>query len=239
MYPHCRCSKIRWLNIEVNKLISNLAYIFFGAAFMYFVRMKSRFIAARKVTGSVFQEAVVQPMNGDVVDVEEGPVGSSASDVPEAVGHPDEGDAVLRLPRVSYHKLKADEEAVINTYHVSSNGSAHREQEVSSGEMSRPQDDLQPIADTVGKETGVMQQFGIYSSLGLSLIFQGVFSICYHVCPTNHTLQFDTTVMYIICILAIIKIYQVRTQVTNGDQSHKGSQPWSSGYCRRPTIKGS
>ena len=34
MYPHCRCSKIRWLNIEVNKLISNLAYIFFGAAFI-------------------------------------------------------------------------------------------------------------------------------------------------------------------------------------------------------------
>jgi hypothetical protein len=46
--------------------------------------------------------------------------------------------------------------------------------------------------------------------MGFGLIFQGFFSICYHVCPTNHSLQFDTTMMYLICVLCYIKIYQVR-----------------------------
>ena len=45
--------------------------------------------------------------------------------------------------------------------------------------------------------------------MGFALIFQGFFSICYHVCPTNLSLQFDTTMMYLICLLCYIKIYQV------------------------------
>jgi hypothetical protein len=56
----------------------------------------------------------------------------------------------------------------------------------------------------------VLQQLCIYYAMGMALICQGGFSICYHVCPTNHSLQFDTTIMYIMCILGIVKIYQVR-----------------------------
>ena len=38
----------------------------------------------------------------------------------------------------------------------------------------------------------------------------GPFSVCYHVCPTNLSLQFDTTMMYVICILCYVKLYQFR-----------------------------
>lgn len=45
--------------------------------------------------------------------------------------------------------------------------------------------------------------------MGFAIILQAMFSICYHVCPTNLSLQFDTTMMYVICVLCYIKIYQV------------------------------
>ena len=44
----------------------------------------------------------------------------------------------------------------------------------------------------------------------LFLDIQGFFSVCYHVCPTNLSLQFDTTMMYILCTLCFVKIYQFR-----------------------------
>ena len=70
--------------------------------------------------------------------------------------------------------------------------------------------------------------------MGFSLMAQGAFSVCYHVCcifffilfynffqnsqqyffskvcPTNLSLQFDTTMMYVICILCYVKLYQFR-----------------------------
>ena len=57
--------------------------------------------------------------------------------------------------------------------------------------------------------TGVMQQFGIFYALGFALACQGIFSTSYHICPSNRTLQFDTTVMHIMFVLALIKLYQV------------------------------
>ena len=46
--------------------------------------------------------------------------------------------------------------------------------------------------------------------MGWALVFEGIFSACYHVCPTNENFQFDTTFMYVIAILCFIKIYQFR-----------------------------
>ena len=46
--------------------------------------------------------------------------------------------------------------------------------------------------------------------MGCALMAQTLFSVCYHTCPTNQTLQFDTTMMYVICILCYVKIYQFR-----------------------------
>ena len=50
-----------------------------------------------------------------------------------------------------------------------------------------------------------------------ALIAQGFFSICYHVCPTNHSLQFDSTMMYVMCMLGIVKIYQFRHPDANAN----------------------
>ena len=58
--------------------------------------------------------------------------------------------------------------------------------------------------------TGIPQQLGIFYAMGCALMAQTLFSVCYHTCPTNQTLQFDTTMMYVICILCYVKIYQFR-----------------------------
>ncbi len=97
-----------------------------------------------------------------------------------------------------------------------SNGNNTTDQPVSIITQNRPhnvengpitQQDIREI-DSL-KKLGIFQQLGIYYAMGLALVFQGGFSICYHVCPTNLTLQFDTTLMYLICILGLVKIYQV------------------------------
>ena len=59
------------------------------------------------------------------------------------------------------------------------------------------------------RKLDAFQQFGIYYAMGGALICQGALSICYHVCPSDKTLQFDTTFIYIICMLGHVKIYQV------------------------------
>lgn len=39
---------------------------------------------------------------------------------------------------------------------------------------------------------------------------EGVLSGCYHVCPNNSNFQFDTSFMYIITCLGVVKLYQAR-----------------------------
>ena len=46
--------------------------------------------------------------------------------------------------------------------------------------------------------------------MGYCLFAQGFFSVVYHVCPTNLSLQYDTTMMYVMCVLCYVKIYQNR-----------------------------
>lgn len=67
----------------------------------------------------------------------------------------------------------------------------------------------QPKHDTMTR-TGLLQQLSIFYAMGIALMWQGVFSVCYHMCPTNLSLQFDTTMMYIMCILGYVKLYQFR-----------------------------
>ena len=57
---------------------------------------------------------------------------------------------------------------------------------------------------------GLLQQLSIFYSMGFCLFAQGCFSIVYHVCPTNLSLQYDTTMMYVISILCFVKLYQFR-----------------------------
>jgi len=65
--------------------------------------------------------------------------------------------------------------------------------------------------------TGVIQQYSLFYTLGLCLIMQGAFSIIFHVCPSNISLQFDTTMMYMMMTLVFIKTYQFRHPDTSAN----------------------
>lgn len=60
------------------------------------------------------------------------------------------------------------------------------------------------------KEMGIPQHFGLFYAMGLALIMEGIMSACYHVCPNYSNFQFDTSFMYIIACLCMLKIYQSR-----------------------------
>ena len=60
------------------------------------------------------------------------------------------------------------------------------------------------------QQFGIPQHFGMYYSMGLALIMEGIMSGCYHVCPSHVNFQFDTAFMYTIAILILLKIYQTR-----------------------------
>ena len=66
-------------------------------------------------------------------------------------------------------------------------------------------------------ETGILQQLSIFYAMGFALVFQGLFSVCYHVCPTNASLQFDSTMMYVMLMLGSVKIYQFRHPDANAN----------------------
>ncbi|XP_043262716.1 SID1 transmembrane family member 1-like [Colletes gigas] len=57
---------------------------------------------------------------------------------------------------------------------------------------------------------GIPQHYGLFYALGFALIMEGILSGSYHVCPNRSNFQFDTSYMYIIAILCMIKIYQTR-----------------------------
>jgi len=57
---------------------------------------------------------------------------------------------------------------------------------------------------------GLPQQHSLFYTMGICMVMQGLFSAIFHVCPSNISLQFDTTMMYIMMILVFIKIYQFR-----------------------------
>nr|CAI5856010.1 unnamed protein product [Callosobruchus analis] len=46
--------------------------------------------------------------------------------------------------------------------------------------------------------------------MGVALIIEGLLSACYHICPSQSNYQFDTSFMYIITVLIMIKLYQNR-----------------------------
>ena len=57
---------------------------------------------------------------------------------------------------------------------------------------------------------GIPEQYGLYYAMGLATIMEGILSLCYHVCPTHESFQFDTTFMYILSALIFLKMYQFR-----------------------------
>ncbi|OQV22057.1 SID1 transmembrane family member 2 [Hypsibius exemplaris] len=57
---------------------------------------------------------------------------------------------------------------------------------------------------------GLPPQYGLFYAMGFSLIMEGVMSACYHICPNYSNFQFDTSFMYLLGGLFLLKMYQSR-----------------------------
>nr|WJM99465.1 SID1 transmembrane family member 1-like protein [Ips calligraphus] len=57
---------------------------------------------------------------------------------------------------------------------------------------------------------GIPQHYGLYYAMGVALIMEGILSGSYHVCPSQTNFQFDTSFMYVMAVLCMIKLYQNR-----------------------------
>ncbi|XP_053561794.1 SID1 transmembrane family member 1 isoform X2 [Bombina bombina] len=57
---------------------------------------------------------------------------------------------------------------------------------------------------------GIPKHFGLFYTMGIALVMEGVLSACYHVCPNYSNFQFDTSFMYMIAGLCMLKLYQTR-----------------------------
>ncbi|CAG9576884.1 unnamed protein product [Danaus chrysippus] len=62
-----------------------------------------------------------------------------------------------------------------------------------------------------GREAlGIPQHRGLLYSMALALFMEGLLSACYHLCPNKMNFQFDSSFMYVIAVLCIVKLYQSR-----------------------------
>uniref|UniRef100_A0A3P8UPK4 SID1 transmembrane family member 2 n=1 Tax=Cynoglossus semilaevis TaxID=244447 RepID=A0A3P8UPK4_CYNSE len=59
-------------------------------------------------------------------------------------------------------------------------------------------------------ECGIPKHFGLFYAMGAALMMEGLLSACYHVCPNYTNFQFDTSFMYMIAGLCMLKLYQKR-----------------------------
>ncbi|KAL0972762.1 hypothetical protein UPYG_G00194450 [Umbra pygmaea] len=60
------------------------------------------------------------------------------------------------------------------------------------------------------QECGIPKHFGLFYAMGTALMMEGLLSACYHVCPNYTNFQFDTSFMYMIAGLCVLKLYQKR-----------------------------
>uniref|UniRef100_A0A8B9RXQ9 SID1 transmembrane family member 1 n=1 Tax=Accipiter nisus TaxID=211598 RepID=A0A8B9RXQ9_9AVES len=66
------------------------------------------------------------------------------------------------------------------------------------------------IKDVYTLDYGIPKHFGLFYAMGIALMMEGVLSACYHVCPNYSNFQFDTSFMYMIAGLCMLKLYQTR-----------------------------
>ncbi|XP_041090880.1 SID1 transmembrane family member 2 isoform X5 [Polyodon spathula] len=59
-------------------------------------------------------------------------------------------------------------------------------------------------------ECGIPKHFGLFYAMGTALMMEGLLSACYHVCPNYTNFQFDTSFMYMIAGLCMLKLYEKR-----------------------------
>ncbi|KAM6334411.1 SID1 transmembrane family member 2 isoform 16-T16 [Alca torda] len=67
-----------------------------------------------------------------------------------------------------------------------------------------------PQLPSTRQECGIPKHFGLFYAMGTALMMEGLLSACYHVCPNYTNFQFDTSFMYMIAGLCMLKLYQKR-----------------------------
>ena len=64
--------------------------------------------------------------------------------------------------------------------------------------------------ETDVRDTGVALDYGMFYTMGLTLVMIGVMSACYHICPTSINFQFDTTYMHLLAIFMYFSLFKSR-----------------------------
>ncbi|CAH1112402.1 unnamed protein product [Psylliodes chrysocephalus] len=64
--------------------------------------------------------------------------------------------------------------------------------------------------DDFDRQFGIPQHYGLFYAMGVALIMEGVLSGSYHVCPNQLNFQFDSSFMYVMAVLCMVKLYQNR-----------------------------
>ncbi|CAH0555524.1 unnamed protein product [Brassicogethes aeneus] len=59
-------------------------------------------------------------------------------------------------------------------------------------------------------QIGIPVHYGLFYAMGMALIIEGLLSACYHICPSQSNYQFDTSFMYVMSVLIMVKLYQNR-----------------------------
>ncbi|CAH0549108.1 unnamed protein product [Brassicogethes aeneus] len=57
---------------------------------------------------------------------------------------------------------------------------------------------------------GIPQHYGMFYAMGVALMMEGILSGSYHVCPNQSNFQFDSSFMYVMAVLCMVKLYQNR-----------------------------
>nr|CAH7761580.1 unnamed protein product [Callosobruchus chinensis] len=60
------------------------------------------------------------------------------------------------------------------------------------------------------RQFGIPQHYGLFYAMGVALIMEGILSGSYHVCPNQLNFQFDSSFMYVMAVLCMVKLYQNR-----------------------------
>ncbi|CAB3400747.1 unnamed protein product [Caenorhabditis bovis] len=76
---------------------------------------------------------------------------------------------------------------------------------------------LMQVYPRIDKECGIPQHGGIMTAIGISVVLEGILSASYHICPSSSNYQFDTSFMYVIGMLGMLKLYQLRHPDVNAN----------------------
>ncbi|GMR61175.1 hypothetical protein PMAYCL1PPCAC_31370, partial [Pristionchus mayeri] len=64
--------------------------------------------------------------------------------------------------------------------------------------------------EVLQRDYGLPHHNGLMYAIGVAVVMEGILSASYHICPSSSNYQFDTSFMYIIGLLGMLKIYQLR-----------------------------